>query len=193
MGEEVAAIERMGTWELVDPPPGANIIDSHFILKVKRDENGNISRYKARLVANGRRQREGVDFNKTFTAVAKLPSVQAVLVNAASQGWEIHQIDIKNAYLNAKLTETVYMRPLPGYLKPGQEGEVCKLLKCLYGTKQVGFEWYQTLCKFFGEIRFTRSSVNHAVFFKLDTDLSSVVSVSTDDMALTGDTIETIR
>ena len=85
------------------------------------------------------------------------------------------------------------MRPLPGYLKPGQEGKVCKLLKCLYGIKQAGFEWYQTLCKFFSEIRFTQSSVDHTVFFKLGTDLSYVVSVSTDDMALTGDTIETIR
>ena len=193
MDEEVATIERMGTWELVDCPPGANVIDSHFILKVKRDENGNISRYKARLVANGRRQREGIDFNETFAAIAKLPSVRAVLVNAASQGWEIHQIDIKNAYLNAELTETVYMRPPTGYLKPGQEGKVCKLLKCLYGTKQAGFEWYQTLCEFFGEIRFTCSSVDHAVFFKLGTELSSVISVSTDDMAVTGNTIEAIH
>ena len=75
----------------------------------------------------------------------------------------------------------------------GQEGKVCKLLKCLYDMKQARFKWYQTLCEFFGEIGFMRSSVDHTVFFKLGTDLSSVISVSTDDMALTGDTIKMIR
>ena len=134
MDKEVATIEKNSTWELVDPPIGANIIWSHFILKVKRDEKGEIVCYKARLIANGNTQREGIDFNETFATIAKLPSVRAVLTNAASQGWEIHQIDVKNAYLNAKLSETIYMRPPPRCLKPGQEGKVCKLIKCLYGT-----------------------------------------------------------
>ena len=134
MDEEVATIKKNGTWELVDPPIGANIIRSHFILKVKCDEKGEIACYKARLVANGNTQREGINFNETFAALAKLPSVHAVLANAASQGWEIHQIDIKNAYLNAELSETIYMRPPSRCLKPGQEGKVCKLIKCLYSS-----------------------------------------------------------
>jgi hypothetical protein len=190
MDEEISAIEKLGTWELVNPPAGSNIINSHFILKAKRDENGKIARYKARLVANGNSQREGIDYNETFAAVAKLPSVRAVLANAASQGWEIHQIDVKNAYLNATLTEDVYMRPPPGYLKPGQEGKVCKLKKSLYGLKQAGFEWYETLCEFFREIGFTRSAVDHAVFFKHEGNSSTVISVSTDDMAVTANTME---
>jgi len=149
--------------------------------------------YKARLVTNGNTQREGIDFNEMFAAVAKLPSVRAVLANAASQGWEIHQIDIKNAYLNAELSETIYMRPLPGCLKPGQEGKVCRLIKCLYGTRQAGFEWYETLHEFFVEIRFTRSAVDHAVFFRHEGEFSSVVSVSMDDMAISGNTIKSIN
>jgi hypothetical protein len=193
MDDEIVAIEKLDTWDLVDPPADANIINSHFILKAKRDENGDITRYKARLVANGNSQREGIDYNETFAAVAKLPSVRAVLANAASQGWEIHQIDVKNAYLNAELTEDVYMRPPPGYLKPGQEGKVCKLKKSLYGLKQAGFEWYETLCEFFREIGFTRSAVDHAVFFKHDEKSSTVVSVSTDDMAATANSIEAIE
>jgi len=152
-----------------------------------------IARYKARLVANSNTQREGIDFNETFAAVAKLPSVRAVLANAASQGWEIHQINIKNAYLNAELSETIYMHPPPGCLKPGQEGKVCRLIKCLYGTRQAGFEWYETLCEFFVEIRFTRSAVDHAVFFRHEGEFLSVVSVSTDDMAISGNTIESIN
>ena len=134
-----------------------------------------------------------IDFNEMFAAVAKLPSICAVLANAASQGWEIHQIDVKNAYLNAELSETIYMRPPPGCLKPGQEGKVCKLIKCLYGTQQAGFEWYETLCEFFTEIRFTHSAVDHMVFFRHKGEFSSVVSVSTDDMVITGNSINLIN
>ncbi|KIM51512.1 hypothetical protein SCLCIDRAFT_33370 [Scleroderma citrinum Foug A] len=165
MDEEVAAIEKNGTWEIVDPPHSTNIIRSHFILKVKHDEKGEIAR---------------INFNKTFAAVAKLPSVRAVLANAASQGWEIHQIDIKNAYLNAELLETIYMCPPPRCLKPGQEGKA-------------GFEWYETLRKFFIEIRFTWSAVDHTVFFRHEGEFLSVISISTDDMVISGNTIESIN
>ena len=119
MDEEIAMIEKNSTWKLVNPPSGTNIICLHFILKVKHDEKGEVSCYKAWLVANGNMQCESIDFNEIFTAVAKLPSVGAVLKNVASQGWKIHQIDVKNACLNAELTETSYMHPLPRYLKPG--------------------------------------------------------------------------
>ena len=193
MDEEVAAIEKNGTWELVDPPIGTNIIWSHFILKVKCDEKGEITHYKAQLVANSNMQREGIDFNETFAAVAKLPSVCAVLTNATSQGWEIHQINIKNAYLNTELSETIYMHPPSGCLKPGQEGKVCKLIKCLYSTQQASFEWYETLHEFFTEIGFMCSVVNHVVFFRHEGEFSSVVSVSTDDMVITGNSIDSIN
>ena len=193
MDEEVATIEKNGTWEIVDPPHSANIIRSHFILKVKHNEKGEIACYKARLVTNGNTQQEGINFNETFATVTKLPSVRAVLANAASQGWEIHQIDIKNAYLNAELSETIYMRPPPGCLKPGQDGKVCRLIKCLYGTRQAGFEWYKTLPEFFVEIGFMRSAVDHVVFFRHEGEFLSVVSVSTDDMAISGNMIESIN
>jgi len=85
------------------------------------------------------------------------------------------------------------MRPLPGCLKPGQEGKVCRLIKCLYGTQQAGFEWYETLREFFVEIRFTQSAVDHVVFFRHEGEFSSVVSISMDDMAIFGNTIESIN
>jgi len=192
MDDEIVAIEKLDTWDLVDPPADANIINSYFILKAKQDKNGDITRSKAHLIANSNSQCEGIDYNETFAAVVKLPSVRAILANAASQGWEIHQIDVKNMYLNAELNEDVYMRPPPGYLKPDQKGKVCKLKKSLYGLKQAGFEWYETLCEFFRKIGFMQSAVDHAVFFKHDEKSSTVVSVSTDDMAATASSIEAI-
>ena len=101
---------------------------------------------------------------------------------------------MKNSYLNAKLTETIYMRPPPGYLKPGEEGKVCRLIKCLYGTRQAGFKWYKTLHEFFSKIRFTCSAVNHVVFYKHEGEhFSSVISVSMDNMAITGNLIKIIN
>jgi len=85
------------------------------------------------------------------------------------------------------------MHPLPGCLKPGQEGKVCRLIKCLYGTRQAGFEWYETLREFFIKIGFTWSGVDHVVFFRHKGEFSSVISVSTDDMVISGNTIKSIN
>ena len=91
-----------------------------------------------RIVAGGHRQVEGVNYSETFSSVAKMPTIQVVLVNAATQDWEIEHVDIKSAYLNATLKETIYMKLPQGVLKPGEEGKVCCLVKGLYGLKQAG-------------------------------------------------------
>jgi len=115
-----------------------------------------------------------------------MPSVRVVLANAAEQDWEIHQIDVKSAYLQAPLKEIIYMRPPRGVLKPGQEGKVCRLLKGFYGLKQAGCGWYQELAKVMvGELGFKQSVLDHSVFYRRSTEEHTVVAVATDDMALT--------
>jgi hypothetical protein len=104
---------------------------------------------------------------------------------AAQQDWEIHQVDVKSAYLNAEVKEEIYMRAPPGYLKPGDERKVLRLLRSLYGLKQAGFEWSEELEKFFLDIEFTRSQVDQAVYFKRSVDEHTVITVSVDDMAVT--------
>jgi hypothetical protein len=102
------------------------------------------------------------------------------------QDWEIHHVDIKSAYLNAPLKETVYMQPLCGVLKPGQEGKVCHLLKALYGLKQAGRVWRQELMKVLvTDLGFKRSAVDHLICLRRTTDEHSIVAVATDDMAIT--------
>ena len=91
-----------------------------------------------RIVAGGHRQVEGVNYSKTFSSAAKMPTIRVVLANAATQDWEIEHVDVKSAYLNATLKETIYMKPPRGALKPGEEGKVCHLVKGLYGLKQAG-------------------------------------------------------
>ncbi|KAJ3481674.1 hypothetical protein NLJ89_g12191 [Agrocybe chaxingu] len=119
--EELSVLKAAGTWELVDTPDGVNIVGSKWVFRAKKDAAGNIVRYKARLVAQGFSQVPGVDYFDTFAPVARLASIRAVLAIAAVNDFEIHQIDIKGAYLNGVLTtgEVIYMRQPPGYAVPG--------------------------------------------------------------------------
>ena len=95
-----------------------------------------------------------------------MPTVQVVLANAAHQDWEIEHIDIKSTYLNAKLKEIIYMKPPRGVLKKGQEEKVLRLKKGLYSLKQAGRGWYQEMSRvFLDKMGFTRSSIDHSVFF----------------------------
>ena len=140
-------MKAAGTWELVDVPAGANIVGSKWVFCAKKDAAGNVVCYKARLVAQGFSKVPGVDYFDTFAPVACLASIRAILVMAAVNDYEIHQIDIKGAYLNGKLTskETIFMKQPPGYAATGLETKVCHLLKTLYGLKQSRQCWYQFL------------------------------------------------
>jgi hypothetical protein len=113
-----------------------------------------------------------------------MATICTVLTMAAQHDWEIHQVDIKSTYLNATLRDDIYMRAPPGYLKPGDEGKVLKLLCSLYGLKQAGFEWSEELEKFFLGAGFTRSQVDQAVYYHRRTDEHMVITISVDDMAI---------
>ena len=109
-----------------------------------------------------------------------------VLANAAMLDWEIHQVDIKSAYLNVPLKETVYMRIPRGAAKPGQEGKVCRLLKGIYGLKQAGRGWHEELTRVFThDLGFTRSSLDHSVFYRMHGDEHTIVAVAIDDIVIT--------
>ena len=109
-----------------------------------------------------------------------------MLANAAEQDWEIEHVDVKSAYLNAPLEETVYMKPPQGVLKPGQEGKVLRLLKGLYGLKQAGRGWYLEMSRvFMKELGYKRSKIDHSVFYKRSGDEHTIIAVATDDMAVT--------
>ena len=124
------------TWVVEDLPQGHTAIPCSEVIKVKHRPDGEIKSYRVRIVAGGHRQVEGINYTENFLAAAKMPTVRAVLANAAHQDWEIEHIDVKSAYLNAPLKEEIYMKPPCSILKSGQEGKVLRLLKGLYGLKQ---------------------------------------------------------
>ena len=152
-------------WIVEDLPSGHNAIPCSKVLKIKRGPDGKIQKYRVQIIAGGHRQVEGVNYTETFSAAAKMPMVCVVLANAAEQDWEINHVDVKSAYLNTPLKETVYMRPPRGVLKRGEEGKVLKLLKGLYGLKQAGRGWYLEMSRVFVEILgFKRSAADHSIY-----------------------------
>jgi hypothetical protein len=183
---EINQLEKMGTWIVEDLPAGQKPIPCGEVLRTKRGPNGEVQSYRVRIVAGGHRQVEGVNYTETFSAAAKMPTVRVVLANAAQQNWEMEHIDVKSAYLNAPLEETIYMKAPRGVLKPGQEGKVLRLVKGLYGLKQAGRGWFLEMSKvFLKELGFKKSAIDHSVFYRRAGEEHTIVAVATDDMALT--------
>jgi hypothetical protein len=190
--KEIGRLEKARTWDLVDRPTNAPVIPCDLVFKTKRDADNEVVEHRLRLVAGGHRQRKGIDYEESFSCAAKMPSCRVVIGHAARENWEIHQVDVKSAYLNAKLDEVVYMHPPPGYLKKGQEGKVCRLLKCLYGLVQAGRGWQKELTGTFVRMGYSRSSVDHSVFFRHRDSEHSIIAVATDDMAVTGNSLAAV-
>ena len=178
--EELAMVRDAGTWILVEPPAGANIVGSKWVFRVKKDADRNVIRKKAHLVTQGFSQVPGVDYFNTFMPVARLASIHTIMALAARDDMEMDQIDIKGAYLNGKLTpdEVIYMHQPPGYASRKYPQHVCKLLKTLYGLKQSGHRWYQRLFHILvNELGFARCEVDHAVFYRCSMDSALVIIV----------------
>ncbi|KAL0379315.1 UNVERIFIED_CONTAM: Retrovirus-related Pol polyprotein from transposon RE2 [Sesamum radiatum] len=128
MDDEMSALILRGTWELVEPPPDADIVACRWVFTLKFWADGTLNRYKARLVAKGFTQTYGVDYFETFSPVARLNSIRVLFSLAVNFNWPIYQMDIKNAFLYGDLHETVYMEQPPGYVAQGERQRmVCKL------------------------------------------------------------------
>ena len=125
MNEELSALQKTDTWELVPLPSGKRTIGSRWVYKIKTKSDGSVERYKARLVAKGFSQQYGMDYEETFAPVAKMTTVRTLIAVASVRQWNITQMDVKNAFLNGELNEEVYMVPPPGV--PHNPEEVCKL------------------------------------------------------------------
>ncbi|KAJ4724624.1 Retrovirus-related Pol polyprotein from transposon TNT 1-94 [Melia azedarach] len=132
MDEEIKAIAKNDTWELVSLPKGHKAIGVKWMYKAKQNSKGEIERYKARLVAKGYSQRAGIDYDEVFAPVACLETVRLIISLAAQNKWKIHQIDVKSAFLNGVLEEEVYIQQPTGFEVKGQEDKVLKLRKALY-------------------------------------------------------------
>jgi hypothetical protein len=133
MKAKMDAVEKNCTWELADLPRGHCAITLKWVFKLKRDEVGTIIKHKARLVARGFLQREGIDFDDAFAPMTRMESVRLLLALAAQEGWCVHHMDVKSVFLNGDLKEEIYVHQPPGFAIPDKEGKVLRLRKALYG------------------------------------------------------------
>jgi hypothetical protein len=130
------AFEHMGMYEVVPHPKGRKVVGSKWVFCIKRGPDGEIQKYKARVVAQGFTQIEGIDYDEMFVPVAKFASLRAILAIAAECDLEVQQMDVKSAYLNGELKEEIFMEPPPGFDVP--DSMVLRLVKAVYSTKQGG-------------------------------------------------------
>jgi hypothetical protein len=191
--DELAILETNGISELVDAPAGANVIGNKWVFRVKRDAAGRIQRYKARLVAQGFLQVEGVDYFDTFAPVAPLQSVRTILALAARL--DLDQIGVKGAYLNGKFTddERILMRQPTGFPYPSSNGKVLRLVKTIYGLKQNGRRWYQRFTEICETCRLTRCSTDHAVFYRRNDDGIVILAVHVDDCTIAASSLALVH
>ncbi|RVW44256.1 Retrovirus-related Pol polyprotein from transposon TNT 1-94 [Vitis vinifera] len=136
MNEELKSMAHNGVWDLIELPNSCKPVDCKWVFKTKRDAKGNIERFKARLVAKGFTQKEGIDYRDTFSPVSKKDSLRIIMTLVTHFDLELHQMDVKTAFLNGNLDEDIYMEQPKGFAKKGNEHLVCKLKKSIYGLKQ---------------------------------------------------------
>ncbi|KAL8116545.1 hypothetical protein AgCh_022897 [Apium graveolens] len=148
MQEELNQFECCDVWELVPPPQDAKIIGTRWVFKNKKDEDGNIIRNKARLVAQGYNQQEGIDYDETYAPVARLEAIRILMVFAAHKKFKLYQMDVKSAFLNGYLKEEVYVKQPPGFIHEKYPNYVYKLKKSVYGLRQSPRCWYERLSQF---------------------------------------------
>lgn len=185
MTDEYNALIKKSTWVLVPRPPNTNIVRSMWLFKHKFLADGTLSRYKARLVANGHCQQVGIDCDETFSPVVKPATIRTVLSLAVSRQWPIHQLDVKNAFLNGTLSETVYMHQPPGFSDPQHPNHVCLLKKSLYGLKQAPRVWFQRFAGYATKIGFQQSQCDSSLFiFHRGSEIAYLL-LYVDDIVLT--------
>lgn len=187
--KEYKGLLAIGTFEFIrlsEVPSGSNIMRCHLVFDLKRNGDGSIDKFKARLVADGNTQRHGIDFDRVFSTVAKLSTLRIVFTIAVARDLNLSSIDIRQAYLQAKLNEDLYMQVPPGMPDSDSDGNklVARLKSSLYGLKQAGREWHTLFTATLKEWGFHQSEIDVCLFtFSRGTSMLIVV-VWVDDCVI---------
>ncbi|KAK8578905.1 hypothetical protein V6N13_142162 [Hibiscus sabdariffa] len=182
MQDELNQFERSKVWTLVDRPHDKSIIGTKWVFRNKLDESGNIVRNKARLVAQGYTQEEGIDFDETYAPVARMEAIRMLLAFACHHEFKLFQMDVKSAFLNGFISEEVYVEQPPSFEDPNFPNHVFKLSKALYGLKQAPRAWYERLSSFLIEKGFNKGKVDTTLFIKRKDKDILVVQIYVDDI-----------
>ena len=172
-------------WDLVELLGGCKRVGYKWVFKTKSDSNGNIERHKARLIAKGFTQKDGVDFKETFSPVPKKDTFRIIVVMVAHYDLEIHQMDVKTAFLNENLDEEVFMYQLEGFVVEGKEHMVCKLKNSSYELKQASWQWYLKFNDTITSFGFKENIVDRCIYLKINGSKFIYLILYVDDILLT--------
>ncbi|KXZ41531.1 hypothetical protein GPECTOR_411g255 [Gonium pectorale] len=190
MEEELASLHEKQTWTLVPLPKGAKAIPTKWVYDVKCDASGQIERFKARLVAKGFKQRAGIDFDEVFAPASNPTTTRLLLAMVAAKRMVLRQVDVKTAFLNGELEETIYVTQPQGF----EQGEfVCELSKALYGLKQASRAWHTLLKSTLEEQGFKASAADPTLFVRTSPTGPMYVVVHVDDFLIAGENDAEVR
>ncbi|GJT77012.1 putative ribonuclease H-like domain-containing protein [Tanacetum coccineum] len=182
MQEELLQFKLQDVWVLCDLPEGKRVIGTKWVFRNKRDERGTIIKNKARLVAQGYRQEEGVDYDEVFAPVARIEAIRLFLAFASFMGFTVYQMDVKSAFLYGNITEEVYVKQPPGFEDPAHPNKVYRVVKALYGLHQAPRAWYERLSTFLLKHGYRRGAIDKTLFIKKDRRDIMLVQVYVDDI-----------
>ncbi|KAG7547628.1 Zinc finger CCHC-type [Arabidopsis suecica] len=194
VNDEMDSIMGNNTWFLTDLPPGCKPLGCKWIFKKKMKVDGTIDKFKARLVVQGFRQKEGIDYFDTYAPVIRISSIRLLIGLASIHNLVIHQMDVKTAFLNGVLEEEVYMKQPEGFVMPGNEHKVCKLVKSLYGLKQAPKKWHQRFDEAILSNGFKLNQSDKCLYSKFDDSGNGVIiCLYVDDMLIFGTNLRQVE
>jgi hypothetical protein len=156
-----------------------------WLFKIKHAANGSIEKYKARFVAHGFSHKEGIDYEETFAHVARYTSIKTIIALVAKMKWNLHQMDVKIAFLNGVIEEEVYIDQPQGFELEDRKSHVCKLKKASYGLRQARRAWYGRIDSFLTSLGFTKSKADSNLYFKIMDNEPVILLLYVDDLFLT--------
>eukprot|EP00253_Pinus_taeda_P032184 PITA_32184 len=185
MVEEYNSIMINDVWEVLSRPQDRSVVGSRWIYKIQYATDGSVEKYKAMFVAKGYAQKEGIDYEETFAPVLRYTSIRIVISLAAQMGWEIHQMDVKTAFLNGVIEEEVYNEQPKGFETREKKSHVCRLKKALHGLKQAPRAWYGRIDVYLQKMGFVKSDANLNLYYLVIENEPLVLVFYVDDLFLT--------
>ena len=192
MNEEYGNCNEANTWSLIPYTPDMHVLGSKWVFRTKLNADGSLDKLKARLVAQGFDQEEGIDYLETYSPVVRSATVRMMLHIATVMEWDVKQMDVKNAFLHGDLTETVYMRQPAGFVDKNNPTHVCHLHKALYGLKQAPCAWFDKFSNYLLEFGFSCSVKDPSLFIYIKGNDLILILLYVDDMVLTGNNSATL-
>ncbi|GKD05978.1 retrotransposon protein, putative, ty1-copia subclass [Tanacetum coccineum] len=193
MNAKMQSMKDNQVWHLVDLPPNGKTVGSKWIFKKKIDMDGNVHTYKACLVAKGFTQTYEVDYEETFSRVAKIKAIRILIAIVAFYDYEIRQMDVKTAFLNGYLEEDIYMVQLEDFVDPKHPKKVCKLQRSIYGLKQASRSWNKRFDEEIKRFGFAQNLDEPCVYQKASGSNVTFLILYVDDVIIMGNYIPSLQ